>query len=254
MWAQVEAELDLWRREGRRALFWWRDDDATEVTPQLNRLLGVAAHFDVPLALAVVPMIFTQRLARRVGGVRNLEVLVHGYRHINHASPGAPKREFAGWRDRDAMARELTDSLQRIREGFGRQCLPVFVPPWNRLPRGLALRLPGLGYGGLSTWKPRRAEDMVEGLAVVNTHVDPIDWRGGAVAKSEAVMASLVLRKLRWRRLNPLRAREPLGLLTHHLRWTPEHEHVVRQLLTHTRSHPAVRWVSPRAAFGLKTP
>lgn len=254
MWAQVEAELDVWRRERRRALFWWRDDDATEVTPQLDRLLGLAGRFDVPVALAVVPMSFTRRLARRVGGAKNLEVLVHGYRHINHAPPGAPKREFAGWRDRDTMARELTDSLRRTREGFGPQALPVFVPPWNRVPRGLALRLPGLGYGGLSTWKPVRDKDTVEGLTVVNTHLDPIDWRRGGTAKSEAVVASLVLRKLRWRRLNPLRAREPLGLLTHHLRWTPEHERVIAQLLVRTRSHPAVRWISPRAAFGLKIP
>jgi len=254
MWAQVEAELDLWRREGRKALFWWRDDDATDVTPQLNRLLGLAARFDAPLALAVIPMTFTRRLARRVGGAKDLEVLVHGHRHTNHAPPGAPKREFADWRDRDAMMREVAESLGRIQAGFGPQGLPVFVPPWNRVPRGLALRLPALGYRGLSTWKPRRAEAMVAGLGVVNTHLDAIDWRAGGIAKSEAVVASLVLRKLRWRRLNPARAREPLGLLTHHLRWNPEHEFVIARLLTHTRSHPAVRWVSARAAFGLKTP
>ena len=41
-WSDLEAELEAWRCRGRRATFWWRDDDAVEATPALERLLGLA--------------------------------------------------------------------------------------------------------------------------------------------------------------------------------------------------------------------
>ena len=37
---RFEAALDAARRAGTRVPFWWRDDDAVAVTPQLEELLG----------------------------------------------------------------------------------------------------------------------------------------------------------------------------------------------------------------------
>jgi hypothetical protein len=51
----LTAELDLWSAAERPATLWWRDDDAAEVTPALERLLALADATGVPLALAVVP-------------------------------------------------------------------------------------------------------------------------------------------------------------------------------------------------------
>ena len=51
----VKQELRIWREQGLVLPIWWRDDDATEPTPALDRLLGLAASLGAPLHLAVVP-------------------------------------------------------------------------------------------------------------------------------------------------------------------------------------------------------
>jgi hypothetical protein len=251
MWHDVEAELDAWMRARRVCTFWWRDDDAVDVTPRREALLSLANRHDVPVALSVIPSLFATALPRRLKHERLVDVLVHGHSHVNHAPAGQQKREYCGRRRLCDMEQELCLSLEMISKGFGRQALPVLVPPWNRIPPRLVDRLAALGYRGLSTWKPRRPGLLQRGLQIINTHLDPIDWRGGRAPKSEHAVAADVLRKLRWRRANPERAQEPLGLLTHHLLWGPELEQIISNLLVHTRRHPAVRWVSARHAFGL---
>ncbi|HEY9056564.1 MAG TPA: hypothetical protein VIN77_05390, partial [Aurantimonas sp.] len=48
-------ELDQWTADGRTVALWWRDDDATQPTPALARLVAAAQRHRAPLALAVVP-------------------------------------------------------------------------------------------------------------------------------------------------------------------------------------------------------
>jgi len=251
MWEAVEAELDAWKRERRVCTFWWRDDDAVDVTPRLEAFLKLAGQHAAPVALSVIPSRFSDGLVGRLKRERRVDVLVHGHAHVNHAPAGQQKREYCGRRRLEEMERELCVSLETISKGFGRQALPVLVPPWNRIPPRLVSRIAALGYRGLSTWKPRRPGAFPPGLRIINTHLDPIDWRGGRTPKNEYAVASELLRKLRWRRAHPERVKEPLGLLTHHLLWGPELEQTINNLLAHTRRHPAACWVSARRAFGL---
>jgi hypothetical protein len=249
MWDDVVSELDQWRAERRVAQFWWRDDDAVDVTPQLKSLVKMAEQFDLPIALSVIPAQFSPRLARYVLRHPRVSVLVHGHSHVNHAPSGRAKSEFGGTRPLASMEAELLAGLDHVRRAFGAQSLPVLVPPWNRMAPRLVQRLPALGYRGISAWKPRLPREKLGPLVHVNTHLDPVDWRRGRIPKTDRAVAAALLRKLRWRRAHPERAQEPLGLLTHHLLWEPEIEHVIGQILMHTRPHPAVRWVSARMAF-----
>lgn len=249
MWERVVDELDIWHRQKRRALFWWRDDDAVDVTPQLNRLVSLARVHDVGIGLSVIPVASTPALQRFVRQHAQIDVLVHGFAHVNHARPDESKREFGGNRSQTEMVRDLVEGLALIRGAFGARSLPVLVPPWNRINPGIVMQLPRLGYSGLSTWKPRPVRHRVAALRQVNAHLDVIDWRRGKVPKNERLVASLLLRKLRWRRLHPSRAKEPLGILTHHLLWSPEIEGVLAGILTSTRKHPAAGWLSARDAF-----
>ena len=251
MWEAVEAELDAWKRERRVCTFWWRDDDAVSVTPRLEALLSLAAQHDVPVALSVIPSRFSDGLVGRLKRERRVDVLVHGHAHENHAPVGQQKREYCGRRRLHEMERELRSSLEMITQGFGKQALPVLVPPWNRIPPRLVSHMADLGYRGLSTWKARRPGPPPTGLRIINTHLDPIDWRGGRTPKNEQAVAIELLRKLRWRRAHPEQAKEPLGLLTHHLLLGPELEQTLNNLLAHIRRHPAACWVSARRAFGL---
>ena len=47
-------ELHLWAKAGRTPVLWWRDDDAREPTPALERLLDLSRRHDAPLTVAAV--------------------------------------------------------------------------------------------------------------------------------------------------------------------------------------------------------
>ncbi len=250
-WDRVRAELDIWARQERVAEFWWRDDDAEDVSGELKAMLAVARGFDVTIGLSVIPLKLKARLPAMLARRREAHILVHGFAHENHARPGQAKREFGGARSLQQIEDDLARGRALLSDAFGESALPVLVPPWNRIvPRALPL-LPRLGFRGLSTWKPRSTARPVPGLLQVNAHLDVINWRRGRAIKDERLIAGLLLRKLRWRRERRARAGEPLGLLTHHLHWNPEMERIVVRLLEATRGHRAVRWRAPAEVFGL---
>jgi hypothetical protein len=249
-WDRVRAELDVWAKERRQAQFWWRDDDAKDVSGELSRMLDVARRYEVTVGLSVIPAKVKPRLVSVLERSREAQVLVHGFAHENHALPGRAKREMGARRLEEIVA-DLERGLLLSREAFGRRVLPVLVPPWNRIAPGAVALLPKLGFRGLSTWKPRVRPNPVPGLVQVNTHLDVIDWRRGRVVKDEGLIAGLLLRKLRWRRQMRARASEPLGLLTHHEHWNAAKERIVVRFLEVTRTHPAVLWHTPATVFGL---
>ena len=91
-WRILSEELDAWAAAGRAATLWWRDDDAVEPSAALERLLGLAAARDVPIALAAIPARASEALARGIetAGAR-VTLLQHGYAHRNHA-PATKKK------------------------------------------------------------------------------------------------------------------------------------------------------------------
>jgi hypothetical protein len=252
-WTEIRVELDRWSAKSRTALFWWRDDDATDANAKLKAMLTLAEGLATPLALSAIPAKATARLASLVVKSNVAEVLVHGLRHENHAGADRTKRELGGDQSLDSVLLDAATGLRLARARFGANCLPVLVPPWNRITARAVPHLPKLGFRGLSTWKPRMAKFPAPGLLQINAHLDLIDWRHGRTLKSEREIAGLLLRKLRWRRAKPARMDEPLGLLTHHAYWNASKERLLAGLLSTLVAHPAVRFVKASDAFELKT-
>ena len=212
-WPLVEQELARWREAAREPVIWWRDDDAADATPALDRLLALQQSHRVPLALAVVPATATPALAGGLLGVAGVDLLQHGYAHTNHAPASERKKEELG-AHRPAMIvlGELGTGWMALERLFGPRTLPVLVPPWNRIAPGLVPALPEIGYRGLSTFGIRRRVSPVSGLVQVNTHVDLIDWQTRRFAGIEAVLGTFVQALASSRTSG-----EPIGLLSHHL-------------------------------------
>lgn len=208
-WAAIDEELARWRDDRRELLLWWRDDDAADATPELDRLLALRRTHGVPLALAVVPATATPALAARIAQESGIDVLQHGYAHTNHAF-GDKKEELGLQRPAMVVLGELGTGGLALQRLFANP-LPVLVPPWNRIAPGLVPALPEIGYRGLSTFGIRIRISPVSGLLQVNTHIDLIDWRTRRFA-GDAVLAAFASA------LAAARASgEPLGLLSHHL-------------------------------------
>ena len=216
-WSPVDLAIERARDDGHAIRFWWRDDDAAAHTPQLDRLLDLARQAGAEIALAVIPQALETSLGDRLRNDGAAVALVHGWSHANHAPPGQKKAEFGPHRPVDAMAAQAKQALREAREKLGRKLLPVFVPPWNRISPDLVRHLPQAGYGALSTFNDRKAASPAEGLLQVNTHIDPIDWRGTrSLRDRERIVADLVGAILR-RTTGEADREEPIGLLTHHL-------------------------------------
>lgn len=243
-WAELDTELDAWLAAGKCASFWWRDDDATQPGPHLERLLAVS---DVrPIALAVIPATASPALAGFLRDRPNVSVLQHGYAHQNHAPPEAKKAEFGADRPIAAMRAEIAAGRDRMTDLFGARFQPVFVPPWNRYAAALEDELQGLGLTGLSAYGPRARNRPAR---IVNCHADIIDWRGGRGFLGEDAVLGAFVRHLSARRLGHADPAEPTGLLTHHRDHDAACWPFIETLVHVLDNHPGAVWTAADTVF-----
>lgn len=230
--ARLVAELDRAADRGTRIDLWWRDDDAVSATPALDRLTGLSARTGLPVALATVPEQVEASLVEHVERTPALRVLVHGRRHENRAPDGEKPAEFGPHRPMGELARDARAGLAAVRRRFGSRARPVFVPPWNRVGRGLLPLLPDLGYAAFSGFgTPGRSRDG--GLVRIDTHLDPVDWRGSRSLAS----AETLLIQVRAALATPAPV---LGLLTHALVFDEPLWSFCEAFLAAATNHPAV--------------
>ncbi|MAL79340.1 MAG: hypothetical protein CMN55_09545 [Sneathiella sp.] len=248
-WGQLTAELDRWHQAGKIATFWWRDDDLSEETLAFRRLLDLRAHFDIPLASAVIPSRLDPDLAGAVDPY--CTILQHGYVHQNFAPEGAKKSEFPENRAAGEIADELRAGKELLGRVFTDQFVPIMVPPWNRIADNHIGALPSLGFIGLSRYKARKEALAAPLLAELNTHVDLIDWRGNRSAVRDEMLVDLICGHLSARREGVADPLEPTGLLSHHLVHDEEIWAALYRLLSVLCGHAAVRFVSVQGALAL---
>lgn len=254
-WRELEQELDAWATAGQRATLWWRDDDAAEPTAALDRLLDLSAAQNLPLALAVVPGRCSHGLSHRLAGdLQAMTPLQHGYRHLNHAGADQKKAELGDHRPLPVVCEELARGAALMAANFGERALPVLVPPWNRIAPRVIAALPEIGLSGLSTHKPRTAENPVPGITQVNTHVDIMRWTAPRGFLGEAEALGLLCGHLRARRGVQTKEQqvdraEPTGLLTHHLAHDAAAWGFLEQLLPLLARHPAALMLGARDVF-----
>jgi hypothetical protein len=216
-WAPLQAELDKWQAEGLQLPLWWRDDDAIAPTPQLERLSTLARKLALPVHLAVIPATAKAELAPYLEQQTALIPVVHGWAHHSHAAKGEKKCEFPAQRPTQVSLGDMQQGLTRLQHLFGARLVPMFVPPWNRIAPELVPALADLGFAALSTFTPRRAAFAAPGLVQINTHLDPIDWKGSRSLVAPAQLIAQVRDQLRARRKGTADNSEPYGILTHHL-------------------------------------
>ena len=244
-WTPLETELARWSAQGRTLPLWWRDDDAVAETPALRKLTELSERLGLPVHLAVIPAAAEESLAEAVSRTPTLVPLVHGWSHRNHAPEGEKKAEFGAHRPLEARVQDAARGLARLRALFGARLRPVFVPPWNRIAPDMAAALPALGYIALSGFTPRRAPLAAPGLAQVNCHLDPIDWRGSRSLRDPDLLISGMATQLADRREGRADAAEPFGMLTHHLAHDAAIWAFTEALLSRLMAGPVQAWTAP---------
>jgi hypothetical protein len=142
---------------------------------------------------------------------------VHGWAHRSHAPEGQKKAEFGAHRPMAEIEADASNGLQRLQDLFGEALFPVFVPPWNRIDAQVIAALADLGYRAVSTYLPRKTRYAAPGLLQINTHLDPINWRGDRSLVDPDALIAQITKQLQDRRNGVTDNTEPYGILTHHL-------------------------------------
>lgn len=216
---------------------WWRDDDAIEPTPALDRLIAIANRHGIEVALAAIPAGATAELAARIAGEGFVSILQHGVEHRNFQDKGRGEKaaEFGARRDPDAAIAGIARSRARLAELFGDRFVPVFVPPWNRIAPRIAARLPEAGLVATSAF----TQFHPRALPFVQTHVDMIKWKKGAGFIGWHAAELRIDYHLARRRTN---ADDPLGILSHHLAQDDASFDFLDRTFEILKSHPGARF------------
>lgn len=230
--------LDDFASKNIVADLWLRDDDATQPSAALDRLLELSERHSAPMTLAVIPHPTGEALARRLEGTSAIDVAVHGWAHQNHAGSAEKKRELGLHRPLEIVVGELEAGLQKLRSLHDQRFVPMLVPPWNRIDQAVIEHLPQAAYKALSVYGP----EMPDRLPLLNTHVDVIDWRGTRGGKDHDVLFAETAARMRQANATG----GMTGILTHHLDHDESVWAFLQSLLSVTTSHPACRWRSSR--------
>ena len=240
MWSlRLRLELLRWRLAGRRARLWWRDDDAWEPTPELERLLGLAGDAAVPLTLAVIPAGDITGLAAVLAHRSGVTAVQHGVDHRNRRL-GPAAGEFPHDWPLSRLKSELSLGWTRLAGLPG--ALAVFVPPWNDVHPRLEAALEACGYRAWSA----HGELAAAGLPRVDAHLDLLRWRGGSRFRGRGRMLAALTSALARRRRSRLWA-APIGLLTHHLAHDEAAWRFLAKFLAWSTGRTELEWVSLRS-------
>ncbi|NIZ62025.1 polysaccharide deacetylase [Sedimentitalea sp. CY04] len=245
-WTGLDQELQSWQDQGLTLPLWWRDDDAIEPTPHLDHLTELSEKLDLPVHLAVIPRDATQALANHLATSSQLIPVVHGWAHQNHAPQGEKKAEFGAHRPVEQAVADAGRGLETLRALLGEDVTPMFVPPWNRISDDVVQELAGMGYTSLSTFKPRTAAEAAPGLQQINTHLDPIHWKGSRSLVPPQQLVDQVTQQLISRRNGLADNIEPYGILTHHLVHDSAIWDFTEALLGRLLTGPATIWTHPQ--------
>ncbi|WP_313558272.1 polysaccharide deacetylase family protein [Agrobacterium cavarae] len=226
--------LDSFMSRGVVADLWLRDDDATEPSPALDRLLALSDRYAVPMTLAVIPEPTGDALERRLENADKIDVAVHGWAHRNHARPEEKKRELGLHRPMDAVIGELRAGFEKLQTLYPSRFVPMLVPPWNRIDPDIVEGLPAIGYRALSVYGPEKTVP----LFLLNTHVDIIDWRGTRGGKDH----DLLFAETAERMVAAEQGARTTGILTHHLDHDETAWAFLDRLFALTANHPGCRW------------
>jgi len=149
-WPDLIAELDRWGEAGKIASLWWRDDDAVAATPALRSLLRLTG--DLPLALAVIPAELDPDLPGFLRPMAQVAVLQHGWRHANHAAPGAKKTKTVFFKaERFVEKPNYETALDYLNSGQYRWNAGMFVWSFITVTNGLEKHQPEM-FAACQRW------------------------------------------------------------------------------------------------------
>jgi hypothetical protein len=195
----------------------FRADDIGAGGRAFEALCQLFRAHNIPLALAVVPAWLTDIRAAQLFAAAPLEEPLwgwhqHGWRHVNCQRTGE-KSEFGEQRPAEKQWRDISLGREKMTEVFGERLVPVFTPPWNRLPIATLRILQELNFKAVSMTKPFPSI-IIPSIGLRNLRIQ-LDLHTRKAKDGSTDFINL-LNELS----NLATKKEPLGIMLHHQRMT----------------------------------
>ena len=147
---KLKSVINIERNSDYEVKFWWRDDDVSDSTEELNKLISFSDLNKIPVNLAVIPQNLSNEAIKLIKQYTHISVVQHGYSHINYANVGEPLNEFGLHRSLEIQLKEIRIGFEKLITAFGNQFVPVFVPPWGHIAESVIEKLSTIGIKGIS--------------------------------------------------------------------------------------------------------
>jgi hypothetical protein len=241
-WHALKIKIEQLFQENNPPQFWLRDDDAFKDNPKIRSMIEIVTEFEIPLSVSIVPAKLEPTLISLLKGNPLITILQHGYRHINHGKGSGLSGEFQNHRALEIMVEELKNGRKILKESFGDQFYPVFVPPWNQISDAVISKLTDLGFCGVSRFGE---ETRNYNCSIINCQLDLLKWKPEPHFIGEEKSLNILLEALE-NNNSP-----SIGILTHHLDHKPELIEFLRTLFFFTRENN-IPWRSVKSIFESK--
>jgi len=243
IFAPLRRELARWQAAGHQAAFWIRDDDATRMSPEFERLLTLQKKYSLPMAISVIPKWSGLQLPRIIRDRPDMIVLQHGWSHENHASQCSPGQhsEFSANRMPDEVQKDLIMGRTRLEILYGDQFIPGFVPPWNHIaPIHMPL------FKNYQFISGRNCMESAAEMKTLHVHLDVLRWGVRPRFRGKRKIIRELCKELRQRRESGKST--PLGIQLHHLVMDPASWRFTDQLIATLAAHSAAQFLDVRQA------
>lgn len=252
-WQDLQDELALWQQANQPLSFWWRDDDAETDSPALSALLSLSEEFNIPLALATIPLGADESLSTAITtvnhrqGTKLITILQHGYSHRNHAPHPQKKQELGMHRDINTIIDELVIGKTKLSHLFSDCFVSVQVPPWNRIDDEIIERIASSNLFDVIS-RHGMVNNKKMPINEVNIHIDILNFKGTTCFLGTGKVIAQILKHLQYRRANNYH-NEATGLMSHHLVHDEATWNFLRQFFTLTRSFDNIVWQDANSLF-----
>ncbi len=239
LFAAIKKELSLWQQNGQQCHFWWRDDDATQDTPALQKLIDLHQQTKIPVALSVIPKFAHVTLLQQIKNLPQISILQHGWQHRNYELPEQPFSEFGSSRDSEIIRQELRTGRNLLKAMFAKQFVTGFVAPWNNLA---AKHWPEFDQYDLVSFHDGAANQMPSKFKQLNVHIDILRWRKYPKFRGTTRTIKAILKQLKQRRTDQ-QFDKPIGIMSHHLVMDNASWQFLTKLLNFLRQESVVQFL-----------
>lgn len=211
----------------------FRDDDASELVPELQQLIDVFNSAKIPLHIAAIPARLSKETASFLLDQKYIEIGQHGYSHKNHATSGLS--EFSQNRSYSQQYEDIRNGRERMQQLLGDDFQPVFTPPFHGFNESTLRCIQELDFKTFSSTQQLLFGRYAYSFKEVSINLDPIaQYEPQVIYKSEDTFLTEIL--------ETARTQQYLGFNLHHRTMTEAFVDQLQNLLYMLGRQPNVKF------------